>query len=735
MRTNQVITILAAIAFTASYTPTAGAQALTADDYCSISKTTPKGVKAMHPMADGESYTAISDDGKSIDVYSYRTGKKTSTLFSVDGIKGAVKISDFEGYSISANEKKILLWNESEKVYRYSFYAEYYVYDIMRSTMKRVSTSGKQRGAVISHDGRMVAYQRDNNVFISNNEYDTDVAVTKDGKRNEIIYGTPDWVYEEEFSILNTLCWSADDNTLAFLKFDESQVPVYSFDNYRSFCDADPLGDPYPEPFSYKYPLAGYNNSVVDVLAYDVNTRKIKVMDIPMAPTDYVPVLKFAKGSNDRLMAMVLNRDQNDLKLYSVNPGSTVARLIYTDTSKAWLSPSAYQMCSFKENSFVIGSDRSGYRHLYQYDYNGNLQRQLTKGEFYVTEYYGSDALGTHYFQCTKLGAINRNVARVDAKGVMTLQTPGKEGTEKASFSRGCKYYLRRYSNALTPPQYTLCNQKGETLATLETNDTYASFYQSAPKKEFLKVKNAVGEEMDAYIIKPTNFSESKKYPLLIYQYNGPESQLVLNSWSIDGLYWFAQEGYIVVCVDGRGTGCRSRAWSDAVYKRLGQVETDDQIAGVRYFGSLPYVDEKRMACFGWSYGGYMTLMELTSPENPFVAGVSMAPVTDWRYYDSIYTERYMLTPQQNEEGYNIASALARTNKLNSRLLIMSGTSDDNVHFYNTLKYTSKLNYEGKIFDMMALTGFEHSLRMCNARTMLYRKIGDFLDTYVKNVK
>jgi dipeptidyl-peptidase-4 len=717
--------VAAMMAATAGIGGTMSAATLSVEDYCTPKVNAPKGVKEMTPMNDGVSYAALSDDGRSIEVYSYKTGEKVSTLFSLDGVKGDVRMDSFDGYKLSDNERKILLWVETEKIYRYSFTAEYYVYDTMRCTLQRVSTQGPQRCAVISHDGRSVAYMRDNNIFIANLDYGTDNAITKDGKVNEIINGVPDWAYEEEFGMDVAMCWSADDNTLAYIRFDESEVPVYSFDKYKSYCESDPLSDPYPAQYKYKYPLAGYPNSTVEVYAYNVDNRTTKKMDIAIGE-DYVPTLCF-DGTGSNLMVSVLNRDQNDLRLYRVNPGSTVAHLVLTEKSNAWLNPGAYQMTDYGEKSFIIGSERSGYRHLYEYDYNGNQLRAVTSGNWNVTNYYGRDKkTGTYYVQTTSLGAINRNVAAVDAKGNVTLLNNVK-GTESGSFSKSFDYYLRVYSNATTPTTYSICNSKGKQIVMLEDNAAYAKKYADAPKMEILQVPNAKGEMMDAYIIKPSNFDATKKYPLLMYQYNGPDSQNVLNKWHMEGVFYLASEGYVVACVDGRGTGNRSRDWSTSVYKKLGQLETEDQLAGAKYFGGQSYIDSNRMACFGWSYGGYMTLMEMSATGSPFKAGVAMAPVTDWRFYDSIYTERYMTTPQQNETGYNAASALDRTENLKGRLLIMSGTSDDNVHFYNTLKYTSKLNSEGVVFDMMALTGFEHSLGMCNARAMLFRKIADFL--------
>lgn len=729
MKAGAYISVAVGLLLTA--TSGAMAQPLSVEDYCDVKRSRPASIKEMRPMADGKTYAAITDDGRAIQTFSYATGKQTGTLFHIDSIKGDCRIKNFDGYEVSANGKKLLLWNDKTKIYRHSFTAHYYVYDIMRRTLKPVSADGAQRGAVISHDGRMVAYGRDNNVYISNLDYGTDRPITEDGERNKIIYGVADWGYEEEFGVVNTLVWSADDAILAFMRFDESKVPTYTFDIYSDYCQPQPEYDYYPGQFTYKYPLAGCNNSVVSVLAYDLDNRTTKTMDLGLGEKDYVPSLAFG-ADGVTLMAMVLNRDQNQLRLFKVNPRSTTATLIYTDRSDAWLSPGAYQMVDYRKDAFVIGSERTGYRHLYEYDYNGNLRRTITSGDWNVTAYYGyRPKTGEYFFQCTKLGAPCRNVARSNAKNVVTLLND-RPGTESAAFCPSMEYYVRTYSNAVTPPQYTLMTTAGTKIADLELNAAYAARFASAPKKELLTVPNADGQPMNAYVIKPADFDVNKKYPLLMYQYNGPDSQEVLDAWKMEGLYYLASEGYVVACVDGRGTGNRSRQWANIVYKNLGHYETLDQLAGARWFMSQPWIDAERTACFGWSYGGYMTLMELGAEKSPFRAGVAMAPVTDWRFYDAIYTERFMLTPQQNAAGYESASALNRTGGMNARLLIMSGTADDNVHFYNTLKYTSKLTAEGKLFSMMAYTGFEHSLRMCNARVMLYSKILDYLRTELR---
>ncbi|MDE7401872.1 MAG: S9 family peptidase [Muribaculaceae bacterium] len=716
------------------FAATAGLGSMTAlnvDDFCNVKITAPAGIKDIHPLADGETFAALSDDGKAIELYSYKTASKIGTIFSISGVKGDLKIDSFDGFDISDNGKKVLLWNNTKKIYRHSFTAQYYVYDVLRSTLALVSANGPQRDATMSHDGRMVAFMRDNNVYVTNIDYKSEVRVTSDGKANEIIYGSSDWAYEEEFGMINSFRWSGDDAVLAFMRFDESRVPVYSFDEYKAYDAKSPYGDIYPSSYSYKYPLAGYPNSEVQVLAYNIDNRTIKKMDLPVDSRDYVPSLEF-DGEGNTLMAMVLNREQNRLQLYKVNPGSTIAHPVITEISNAWLSPEAYQMVHYYKRSFVIASERTGYRHLYEYDYNGNLLRQLTSGDWNVTDYYGLDAkTGIHYAQTTGLSAVNRNVVSIDGKGKVQMLN-GIAGTESASFSRDFNYFVRKYSSITIPPQYSICTAKGKVIKNLELNEAYAAKYSDAPRMELLTVPNAKGDEMNAYIIKPHDFDANKKYPLLMYQYNGPDSQTVVNSWKLDGAYYIADCGYIVACVDGRGTGNRSREWANCVYRNLGQLEVEDQLAGARWFASQPYIDSNRTACFGWSFGGYMTLMEMANPDSKFKCGIAMASVSDWRFYDSIYTERYMGTPQDNEEGYNAASALNRSDKLQGRLLIMSGTNDDNVHFYNTLQYSSKLNEEGKVFDMMVMAGFEHSLRMGNARSRLYSKIVDFLNTNLR---
>lgn len=414
---------------------TVEAQTLSVEDFCDIKKSSPARIKDMRPLSGGQEYAAVSDDGRSIEKFSYKTGQKTGVLFSLDNVKGELKIDKFNGYSISANGRKILLWNNVEKLYRRSFYASFYVYDVMRSTLTCVNKKGHLRGAILSHDGRMVAYTLDNNIRLANLDYGTDIAVTTDGELNKVIYGVPDWGYEEEFGIDNTMRFSPDDQTLSFIRFDESKVPQYSFDLYSNFCEPMPEYEYYPGSFDYKYPLAGYNNSVVQVQTYNIDNRTVKTMDLGLGEKDYVPSLEYG-GAPDRLMVMVLNRDQNHLRLYKVNPASTVAHQIYEDRSEAWLSPAAYQMVRYRNDAFVIGSERSGYRHLYEYNYAGTLLRTVTSGDYNVTALYGYEPKSrAYYLQCTKMVRRTATWLAPTAK-VLRSSTPAQAPNRHASLKR-----------------------------------------------------------------------------------------------------------------------------------------------------------------------------------------------------------------------------------------------------------------------------------------------------------
>lgn len=678
----------------------------------------------------GTTYLMLSDDGQRVERFDYKTGKKLETVMDSNDVNGSAA-DCWDGFVLSPNEKLMLLYTDTETIYRHSFKATYYIYDIARKNIKKLSEHGKVEIPSFSPDGRMVAFVRDNNVYVAKIDYGTEVAVTKDGAKNSVINGVPDWVYQEEFGMLSSLTWSPDNLMLAFIRWDESEVPLYSLPLYEGGCNPMPQYSKYPGSFEYKYPVAGEKNSKVSVLSYDVETRALKTMKLPIDSESYINKIEFGLSA-DKLMVNTLNRNQNEMRLYYVNPRSAIAKLLYTDKSTSWINPDLTSMTKYYSDFFVVASEKSGFCHLYQYSNGGVLMKQLTKGEWNVTDFYGyNPANRTFYFQSNQGSPLETVVSSVDSKGVIKNLSIVK-GANSATFNSTLSYYILNHSDVNTPNIYDLYTAAGKKVRTILDNKAYADMYAGKlPQKEFVTF-DANGYTFNGYIIKPNDFEASKKYPVIMYQYSGPDSQLVLNRWEVDWLHYAAQSGYIVACFDGRGTGGRGKAFSSAVYKQLGKYESIDQIAAAKYMASQAYVDSSRIGIFGWSYGGYETIMAMSQSDSPYAAGVAVAPVTDWRLYDSIYAERFMLTPQQNSTGYDASSAIKRADKLNGRLLIITGTADDNVHPANTYEYVSKATTEGKILDMMVYPNENHFIRGCGVRLTLYTKILDFFDSRLK---
>lgn len=676
--------------------------------------------------ASGLTYLSLSDDGTTIARYDYKTGKQTAVVMSVDKLRGC-DVESWSGFILSPNEKLLLLYTNVQPIYRHSYKADFYVYDIARNNIKKLSDGGPQEVPAFSPDSRMVAFVRDNNIYVVKLDYGTEVVVTKDGKKNEVINGVPDWAYQEELDMLSSLTWSPDSKMLAFLKWNEKDVNMYNMPVYASGTDESAC---YTSMFSYKYPVAGAKNSDIEAVSYDVETRALKVMNVPLDHDGYINKIEFATAP-ERLMVSTLNRNQNELKLYVVNPRSAMAKLLYTDKSKSWIDPSVTSMTKYYDTFFIVASERDGWCHLYQYSNAGSLMKQLTKGEYEVTDFYGYDKVaGKFYYQTTQSGPLNRVVTALDKKDAATILSP-KEGTASAQFNATFTHFVLNYSNVSTPNTYTIYTAAGKEIRTLESNSAYAAKFAGKPQRRFFTFNNA-GETLNGYMILPSGFTESKRYPVIMYQYCGPKSQLVRNRWEVDWLDYAAKQGYLVVCVDGRGTGARGAKFASKVYKNIGKYETEDQLAAANYVASLPYVDKNKIGIFGWSYGGYESLMAMTAPGNPYVAGIAVAPVTDWRLYDSIYTERFMLTPQQNAAGYDAASALSRINNLTGRLLIVAGTADDNVHIVNTYKFVEQATLQNKTVDMMIYPNKDHSIRGGETRYALYSKLLDYFNRNLK---
>ncbi|GHT28958.1 peptidase S9 [Bacteroidia bacterium] len=680
-----------------------------------------QGIGEMRSLPDGEYYTSLSRDRKAILKYAYKTGKVTDTLFHVDKAR-ETKLERIEGYAISSTGYRILIWKDRESIYRRSWKANVYDYDVRRNFLKPLSEMpGKVMIPTFSTDGRMCAYVRDNNIWLKKFDYDTESQVTKDGEFGKILNGITDWVYEEEFATTNLMSWSADSKFLAFVKSDETEVPSYSFQTFD--------GSLYPGYYAYKYPKPGEKNSTVGAYAYNVDTKDIKKMNIPLDADGYIPAIRFTENI-DQLAVMTLNRNQNRFNMYYANPKSTVARLAFHDENKYYIDEDWVRSIYFTKENFAYVSEKDGFAHIYLYTINGILERQVTSGNWDVTALYGFHPVTkTVYYQSAEESPLRRSVYKVDAKGVKT-KLSAKEGTNSASFSSNFQYFVNNFSNTTTPTVITLHDEKGKQLSALNDNSALLDLLKTVnyAQKEFFTFTNPQGTVLNGWMLKPVDFNPSKKYPVLMIQYSGPNSQQVADNFGLDWYHYLVNQGYIVASVDGRGTAARGEEFRKCTYQKLGLAESDDQVAGAQYLGSLGYVDKNRIAIWGWSYGGYNTLMSMSRGNGVFKAGVAIAPVTDWRFYDSVYTERFMRTPQENETGYDISSPLKLVNNLQGHLLLVHGTSDDNVHFQNSMYYAKALEDAGKQFDMQVYPDKNHSISGVATRMHLYNRIIDFLN-------
>ncbi len=699
------------------------AQALDISDFTLHNR--PYGIPATQPALDGKHYYQMASDGSLIFKHNYRTDASETVVFEA-GNNGNI-----QGYIMSPDESKILYWNEENMIYRYSFTANFYVYDMSSKKTVKLSQAGGEEIATWSPDGKKIAYVQNNNIFIKNLTDGATTTVTTDGEKNKIINGVPDWVYQEEFGILNSLSWSPDSKTLAFIRFDESEVPMYSMTLYEGDCQANENFALYPGSYDYKYPVAGEKNSVVSVWAYNIDKGKVSKMNLPITDNHYIPHIAFAQD-NSKLMVSTLNRTQNDFHIYAVNPADATASEVYHETSDSWIDSELANQVTYYDTWFIIPSEKTGYTQLYWCSLDGKQQIQFTKGNENVMKYYGFDEKRQRFYYQTTAGPLNRQIKCVDKDGKQHDVTAA-DGTYSAKFSSDFSYFIRTYSNLNTPNQYVIYNHKGKKVRELQMNETYAAKF-TAPEvaKRELFTFTSDGNVLNGYMIKPVNFDPSKKYPVIMVQYSGPNSQQVLNRWGLDWQEYAANEGFVVACVDGRGTGGRGKAFQSAVYKNLGHYESIDQIAAANHMASLPYVDKNRIGIWGWSYGGYEALMAMSTPGNNFACGVAIAPVTSWKYYDTIYAERYMRTPQENPEGYKTSAPLEAVDKLKGKALIMFGSADDNVHIINAMQYIAKLHGQHNQFDMMVYPNMNHSINGCDIRMPLYQRVIDF---YKENLK
>lgn len=687
----------------------------------------PEQPAGMTFLNDGKTYVTLSDDATKIVKYDLRTGKEIGVVVDVTTTRDN-QLKSIGGFIFSPDESHILIYSETSPIYRRSFTASYYIYEVRHNVLTPLSTNHPtQRAPLWSPDGRMIAFTDNGNIYINKLDYKAEVAVTRDGEPGKILNGVPDWAYEEEFSTACSMAWAPDALTLCYLRYDESQVPTYSFPLYEGGCNPKKEYALYPGEYTYKYPVAGEPVAKVSLMSYDIDNRNTKEITFPDSRIEYIPRIEYTADPS-RLVAVTLDRAQTRMEIYSVNPKSTVVRSIYVDeVTDGWIDPIAYEGLTVLPDFFMVMSERSGFNQLYQYSYAGAQMRQITSGDNDVTEYYGYDPrLRTHFYQTTQ-GPLNRVVASVDIKGKVTMLSPSS-GNSSARLSPDYSLMVLTSSNAVTPPVYSMCTTTGKSVRVIEDNAAYASRFATAPKKEFFTFTTPDGVELNGFMVKPSRFDASRRYPVIMSQYSGPGSQEVLDRWTLDWQYFFAEQGYIVVSVDGRGTGGRGKAFKNIVYRNLGHYETADQISAANYVARLPYVDANRIGIYGWSYGGYEALMAASADNNPYAAAVAVAPVTDWRYYDAIYTERYMLTPKENEEGYQQSAPVNHVDGLRCPLLIMHGTADDNVHLLNTIQYVAALEAAERTCDMLLFPNMNHSIYGCDARRLVYIKMLHFFN-------
>jgi len=685
-------------------------------------------VSGLRSMNDGENYT--TQEGNTIVKSSYITGEQVSVVFDV--AKDAQEmISEFEDYEFSANEKKILLTAATEPIYRHSFTAEYFIYDIEKKELKKLSENGRQQLATFSPDGTKIAFVRENNIYVKSLITNQETAITTDGKFNYIINGAPDWVYEEEFGFSLAFQWSPDGDAIAFIKFNETEVKQFGFNMFAGLFPTFDDYKLYPGNYEYKYPKAGDDNSIVSVHVYHLTDNKTTTMDIGAETDIYIPRINWTNDANT-LSIYRLNRLQNKFEILFANAANGKSEVVYTETNEKYIEQEQLDNFHFlnDETNILLTSEKDGYRHIYLYNLKTKELKQITKGNWEVAALIGiNEAEKIIYYTSTEESPIGTTLYSIKTDGTKKTKLSEKTGRNEADFSDTFKYYINYFSNATTPYYITLHEANGKLIRVLEDNKNLLDKLKNynISYKEFFTFKTTENVELNGWMIKPANFDATKKYPVLMYQYSGPGSQEVLNEWSLGWDYFMAQEGYIVVCVDGRGTGGRGEAFKKMTYLELGKYETIDQIETAKYLGTLPYVNKERIGIWGWSFGGFTTLLCMTKGADYFKTGIAVAPVTNWRYYDNIYTERFMRKPQENASGYDNNSPINFAKQLKGNLLIVHGTADDNVHVQNTYEFTEALVQANKQFDMQIYTNRNHGIYGQYTRLHLYTKLTNYI--------
>lgn len=707
-------------------TPAEGQKQITIEDLYSRNTFEQKSVSGINWMNDGRYYTALENNN--IVKYDVTSGNKVSTL--LDGSTLTPSIT-FDEYQYSPDQKKVLLRTGREGIYRRSFTAEYFVYDTETSTLAPLTESGRQSYATFSPDGNKVAWVSENNLFYKDLASGKLVQITNDGKFNEIINGSTDWVYEEELTFTRAFEWSRNSEHLFFLSFNETEVPEFNMQKWNG-------GALYPEDYRFKYPKAGERNSILKASVHSLSSGTTKEITIGRDQEYYIARIRQTQQANE-FSLIRLNRLQNELAILHLNAETGAVKTVYTDAYDTYVDVDFVDDLSYLEDGkhFIISSERDGYKHIYMYSVDGELIRQVTRGEWEVSTVEGIQQRGKNveiYYTSTEDSPLERYLYITDLEGKKKEKLTREEGIHKIDMSDDQKYYIDYHSNANQPLKVTLYRTRGNRkIKVLEDNATLTRMAEefALRPKEFFTFPTTDGTSLDGYMLKPTNMSSDKKYPLLIYQYSGPGSQNVTNSWGGSHFYWhqmLVQKGYIVAVIDTRGTGARGAEFKKITYEQLGKYEVEDHIAGAKFLGGLAYVDEDRIGIWGWSYGGYMSALAILKGADVFKAAIAVAPVTNWRYYDTIYTERYMGLPQDNASGYDDNSPTSHAGKLKGNFLLIHGTGDDNVHFQNAVALQDALISAGKQFDSFYYPDRAHGINRENARPHLFTLMTNWVE-------
>ncbi len=671
-----------------------------------------KSIAGIASLKNGENYAVIEPSG--IAKYSYKTSEKEGNI--VDG--------SFQSYTFNDNESKILLLKSSEPIYRHSFLGKFDVKDLKSGKVLSLNNGNYVQEPSFSPDGSKVAFISENNLFYQDLKTEKITKITTDGKKNSILNGLADWVYEEEFGHAQLYAWTKNSDAIVFVKSNESEVPEMYIPIYGKQL--------YPSEMRFKYPKAGEKNSEVSAQLFRLDSGKTIALNLSNFKNYYIPNV-FQTAKADEIVLITSDRIQNASDILKVNTKTGAITKLFTETDEKWVDTDNITLEFLDDNSFIWGSERDGNRHLYWYDQNGNLKKQITTGNWEVTEYYGFNPKTKEVLvQTTQNGSINKVVSKINIENGKSTLLSNAEGNNNASFSKNYNYFIETSSSAKKPYTFVLKDGNGKTVKELQNNNDQKAKLDADnfSTREFFTIPNEAGDQMNAWIMKPKNFDPNKKYPLFMYQYSGPGSQSVANSWDTGNGLWFShlvQKGYIVACVDGRGTGYKGTKYKKSTYLNLGKYEIEDQIAAAKWFGNQSYIDKSRIGIFGWSFGGYMASLALTKGADVFKAGIAVAPVTNWRYYDTVYTERFMRTPQENAKGYDENSPTEFAKLLKGKFLLIHGTADDNVHFQNSMEFSEALIQNKKQFEFMAYPDKNHGIYGGQTRPQLYQKMTDFI--------